>query len=44
LRTKKLNLSRVEERTLKTVFNILRKNLDRETSETIIQKIEEEFK
>jgi molecular chaperone HtpG len=43
-RTNKLNLSNVEKRTLKKVFNVLVRNLDRETSETIIQKIEEEFK
>jgi len=43
-RTNKLNLSSVEKRILKKVFNILVRNLDRETSEKIIQKIEEEFK
>jgi len=43
-RTNKLNLSSNERRTLKKVFNVLLKNLDKDTAEIIIQKIEEEFK
>jgi len=43
-RTNKLNVSSGEKRTLKKVFNVIFKNLDRDTAETIIQKIEEEFK
>lgn len=44
VRANKLNLSSTEKRTLNKVFNVLVKNLDKETAQSMIEKIEEEFK